>query len=103
MCPLHELTTCPCPPNHTCADIILSDIDLPHIGGMEFIADQRKKGCKVKNFALMSGGWSIDELDQVATLDYKIFHKPFGFEELNNWFLECEKRIDPNRKLYNLF
>jgi CheY-like chemotaxis protein len=100
-CPLHVAGKCPCPPQHTCADVIISDIDMPHISGFEFVAGQIRKGCKVKNIALMSGGWSMDELKQAAELDCKAFFKPFDSEELNKWLVECKKMVDPDRKLYN--
>jgi CheY-like chemotaxis protein len=102
-CPLRTSDKCPCPPHHICADIIISDIDMPHVSGIEFIAGQIRKGCKVKNIALMSGGWSMNELNRADALGCKIFSKPFDAEELNEWLIECSKGFDPDRKLYNWF
>ena len=102
-CPLHDSTKCVCPPEHSCADIIISDIDMPNVSGIEFVADQVKKGCKVKHIALMSGGWSASYLHQANALGCKTFSKPFDLRELKKWLDECEKRIEPASRLYNWF
>jgi len=51
----------------------------------------------------MSGSWLDVHKSWVEDLDCKIFDKPFGASTLNLWLDECEKRIHPNRKLYNGF
>jgi len=102
-CPLYDLEKCMCPPEHACSDIIISDIDMPGVSGIEFVADQIRKGCKVKHIALMSGGWSVGYLRQANSLGCKTFSKPFNLEDLKKWLEECDKRIEPVAKLHNWF
>ncbi len=51
----------------------------------------------------MSGSWLDVHRSWAENLDCKIFEKPFRASALNLWLDECEKRIYPNRKLYNGF
>jgi hypothetical protein len=50
----------------------------------------------------MSAAWADAQLEQAKRLGCRIFRKPFQIKELNEWLDECEKRIDPNRKLADL-
>jgi DNA-binding NtrC family response regulator len=102
-CPLHRTPSCNCPMDHACVDIIITDINMPNVSGLEFIEDQLKKGCKVKNIALMSGKWSDYEVEYAKRLGCQFFRKPFGLDELNEWLDGCEKKIDTNRALSNWF
>ena len=102
-CPLDVQTKCTCPLNEKCADVIISDIRMPDLNGIDFIQQQLNKGCKVGNIALMSGQWTIEEREIVESLGCKIFLKPFTIVVLEEWLEECEKNIDPNRKLCNFF
>jgi CheY-like chemotaxis protein len=102
-CPLYISHRCQCSEDQACTDIIISDNNMPIIDGLEFIENQMKKGCKVKNTALMSGDWSESNLQYAERLGCQIFHKPFGLDEINKWLDECEKRIKPDRNLSNWF
>lgn len=35
-CPLYLKDKCPCPLKHTCADIIITDINMPSVTGLDF-------------------------------------------------------------------
>lgn len=90
-CPLQRADKCSCPRDRFCADVIISDIDMPQVSGIDFVANQVRKGCKVKNIALMSGGWSTNELHQADALGCKTLSKPFDFAELKRWLHNCEQ------------
>ena len=47
--PLYGKGYCDCPTGKTCADIIISDVNMPFVSGLDFIKSQVHKGCKVKN------------------------------------------------------
>jgi YesN/AraC family two-component response regulator len=89
--------------DHACVDIIITDVNMPNVSGLEFIKNQLKKGCKVKNIALMSGTWTDYESEYALRLGCQVFHKPFSLDELNKWLDDCEKKIDTNRDLSNWF
>ena len=102
-CPLFLDRECPCPEGHLCGDIIITDIRMPGVTGLQFLDNQIKHGCRVRNFAVMSASWSDSELRHATELGCKIFKKPFRIDELKNWLDECEKSIDPSRKLWDWF
>jgi len=102
LCPMYLERGCPCPHDHACADIIITDINMPNVTGLEFLENRIQNGCKVGNRAVMSGGWTDEELEHAERLGCRIFEKPFKFDELMKWLNECEKKIDPDRKLLDL-
>ena len=53
-CALSDLQSCACPIHQACADIIISDLNMPFMKGLDFLEQQIRKGCKCKHLALMS-------------------------------------------------
>ncbi|MDY7031147.1 MAG: response regulator [Thermodesulfobacteriota bacterium] len=102
-CPLSQAELCPCLTDETCADLILSDMNMPIQKGLIFLEDQIEKGCKCKQLALMSGSFSEEDLSKAKSLGIKIFKKPFNLTEIHNWIDEIEKDITPKRKLSDWF
>jgi len=72
---------------------------MPVETGIEFLKNRLKFGCKVKYRALMSADWTEDDLQYAEEIDCKVFHKPFGLDELLDWLEYCRKQIDQNREL----
>jgi hypothetical protein len=50
----------------------------------------------------MSGGWTLEEIGRAKKLGVRIFKKPFKIEEIFRWLEDCQKQIDPGRKLSDL-
>ncbi|MEC4684982.1 MAG: response regulator [Nitrospirota bacterium] len=100
-CALHSDTECSCPPGQVCGDILITDNNMPNMNGLEFIQNQMQKGCRgiVQNKAVMSGTWTEVDHAYAKSLGCRIFEKPFMVEEIHKWLDECEKRMDPSRKL----
>lgn len=98
-CPLIDTASCTCPLNTSCADIILTDLEMPYIKGLAFLKHQIHKGCKVNNLALMSGNLDESSYHQATTNGIKIFHKPFSINEIDAWVKEREAAIDLHRRL----
>ncbi len=101
-CPVNDSVNHKCPLDHACADIIISDINMPTQTGLELMKDRKQKGCKTKYRALMSGDWSDPDLQHAQELGCHVFHKPFNLEEMLQWLDDCSERIEPERKLSNL-
>lgn len=96
LCPLSDALHCPCPIEHACSDVIISDVNMPFKNGLDFIEEQIKKGCRCKNIALMSGAFTNGHITKAKSLGLTIFKKPFQLSDLNNW-------MDPERKLSDWF
>jgi len=103
LCPLYNEGSCRCTEREACGDIIISDVSMPHVNGLEFVERQKKMGCKVKNVALMSGAWSATDLGKAKSFGCKVFQKPFSLAEIEKWLDECERKIDPERVLADRF
>ena len=103
LCPLSEKEVCPCSSEETCADVILSDVNMPIKKGIDFLEEQIKKGCRCKHFALMSGEFSEEDVSKAKSLGIKIFKKPFKLAQIINWLDQIEKDTDQKRKLSDWF
>jgi CheY-like chemotaxis protein len=94
-CPLLHSDAC----YYACADILISDLSMPNMTGLQFIENQIRKGCRIQNVALMSAAWTPQEREYAKQIGCQVFNKPFQFPELNFWLDECESRINPHRIL----
>jgi CheY-like chemotaxis protein len=103
ICPLQIVPECRCNTNQTCTDIIVSDIDMPNMTGLDFIENQNIKNCKCQHILLMSGDWAEQDLLRAHELGCKTFEKPFNFQEFNEWLDEVERSIESTRELCNWF
>ena len=73
-----------------CADLIITDINMPDINGFEFIRKIREVGCKVRYIAVLSGNWTAEQEVEAEALGCKIFHKPFSVFEMKSWVMSLE-------------
>lgn len=84
-CPTFLKNICPCGQNFHCAEVIITDINMPGISGIKFIENQIRNGCKIKNIAVMSGEWTKEDRQKVRNIGCQIFEKPFSMLELKEW------------------
>jgi hypothetical protein len=94
---------CFSPSGRPCADIIIADVNRFGFPSFEILEHIAHGDCKVPNIALMSGTWLDVHRGYARKLDCEIFDKPLHVSTLGSWLAECERHIDPNRKLYNGF
>ena len=102
MCQAFDSINHNCPVDHACADVIISDVNMPTQTGLELIQERQQKGCKVKYQALMSADWTDSDLKSAHELGCYIFHKPFNLIKMLKWLDDCRNEIDPKRKLSDL-
>jgi CheY-like chemotaxis protein len=84
-----------------CTDIMITDISMPHMNGLDFIEHQMQNGCKVDNIAVMSGYWTDQTLEKAINIGCQIFEKPFDLKDLHQWLDGIEKRIKIEEKTYS--
>ena len=101
-CPSFLDSGCCCPEGYMCADIIMTDVKMPNMTGLEFVDMQKRKGCKAQNIAIMSGTWDVEEIAHAKRLDCVIFKKPLEIDELKKWIDACDKKVMPDRTLSTL-
>ncbi|GAX61006.1 two component signal transduction response regulator [Candidatus Scalindua japonica] len=99
--PVYLNQECDCPEEY-CTTIVITDINMPNMTGLEFIEHQRSMGCKFQNVAVMSGRWTNETLAHANRLGCQTFCKPFKVNEIKKWLDECEERLDHRDKLSNM-
>lgn len=102
LCPLQDDSTCGCRPGQTCADVIISDLGMPDMDGLRFVELLKKKNCRCRHMAVMSGLWKDEERRQAERLNCKILTKPFQTDAFFGWLKTIEEKIDPDRILCRL-
>lgn len=97
---LHK-TACSCPQEFSCADVVISDIVMPNMSGIDFFKRIKEKGCKTlsANKALISATTDSEHFDAIEELGCKFFAKPFKLTELVDWIESCAERIPEDRVL----
>ena len=95
--PLFNNQRCPCEPGDICTDVLIADIVMPKIGGIEFVKDLRKKGCwplKLGNVAVMSGFLTLHYMNELHSMGIHYFRKPFELKEIFDWLDGCRERLE---------
>jgi len=97
--PLFHNQKCPCDPEEICTDVLIADIVMPKIEGIEFVKDLRKKGCwplRLGNVAVMSGFLTLHYMNELHSMGIHYFRKPFELKEIFDWLEECQERLETN-------
>ncbi len=100
--PVYLDSKCPCSGEYLCANIVITDINMPNMSGLEFIEYQKSMGCKIQNIAVMSGKWSDEEREHAKKLGCYTINKPFKISEIKKWLDACESELNTNCKLSDL-
>jgi CheY-like chemotaxis protein len=85
-----------CPQHNRCADVLITDYQMPHMTGLELLELQHKGGCKLtsRNKALMTAHEDPALRKKAEALGCKFIAKPSLVSTLAVWLRECEKRVD---------
>ena len=97
-CPMFDTDSCPCSARECCPDVILTDINMPAVNGIEFVNKLNLIGCRCKHIAMISGHWTEEVLQEVLPLGVSVFAKPFYLESLYSWLDKAEKDGQKDRK-----
>ncbi len=99
LCPLHAVHCCPCPAGVTCADVIISDLHMPEVNGLDFLEGLLAKACALPRIALVSGAWADEDRARAARLGCQLFVKPVTCADLSAWLEQVERTVPPARRL----
>lgn len=103
ICPLQAWPACRCAPNQSCADVILTDLAMPGMDGLQFVENLKRKNCKCRYVAVMSGVLREADKAKAEQLGCSIFSKPFNPRVFFEWLEGIRRIVDPARKLCNWF
>lgn len=95
--PFIHKKSCPCPPNQPCTDIMIADIVMPKIDGVDFFKQLKEAGCwplSWGNVAIISGYLTIHYMNVLNNLGIHYFRKPFELQEIFAWVDQCKERIE---------
>jgi DNA-binding response OmpR family regulator len=96
-CPLMGQKECPHRNGGPCANVIITDIQMLEVNGLDFLEDQLKKGCKCKHIAVISGRWTEESLNRARKLGVRIIAKPFRANDIDAWLDEVARDSDRER------
>lgn len=84
-----------------CADIVITDFEMPRMTGLELLERQVRRGCHLdsRNKAVFSGNLDPARTEAIRKLGCAVFHKPCRMSTLAAWALECEQRMDLTQPL----
>src|SRR5512140_1515933 len=80
-----------CPQHHRCTDILITDLNMPDMTGLELLEMQHYGGCKLtsKNKALFTGMVDSEIRKGATALGCQFFSKPVNFSTIIAWAQEC--------------
>jgi CheY-like chemotaxis protein len=99
VCPLHKAEHCACLADEACADAVVTDQDMPHVTGLEFIAELKQKGCKIKHVAMLSGTPDETVRSRALALGCQAFRKPEEIPAFLEWLAKAMAAIETERHL----
>jgi DNA-binding response OmpR family regulator len=103
-CPLYQQPDGTCPQESPCADLLITDMQMSAMSGLDLLQLQAEKGCKVmvRNKLLLTAELSEDQKRLAGQLGCVVAQKPFEIPELFDRVAECESRIRDERHLGNI-
>lgn len=86
---------CPCALHDTqCPDLIIADLNMPHISGVDLLEFTMKKGCRCRHLALMTGKELMEEhLNRLAKYGTRFFLKPLNLDDFYPWLDRVESQV----------
>lgn len=100
-CALINEQQCTCPRDQVCADILIADMHLEVMTGLELIRHQKERGCLAlpEHKAVIAKGFTLKQEHEAFALGCKTLLKPFRLMDMMEWIKKCETNIPPGRKL----
>jgi DNA-binding response OmpR family regulator len=93
--PFFHGNDCPCKPEQSCTDILLADIVMPQMEGIDLMRKLKEDGCwpmSLGNVAVMSGYLTLHYMNELHELGIHYFRKPFELEAIYAWIDQCAEK-----------
>ena len=105
-CPLYNNfgnDQCCCSNTHPCADAVLLDIGMLNVNALDFLKDQRRRGCKVPDANKAVVSTHLNEALAAATKEFGCHHirKPYRLTEIRQWINECATRLPARQQPFS--
>jgi CheY-like chemotaxis protein len=98
-CPLRQWPSCRCREAEVCADVLVTDFEMPHIDGLEFARELLEKGCRIQHLAMLSETEDQNALTRARDLGFRLFSKSEGVPALLQWLHEIDGQLARGRQL----
>ncbi|MDT8421386.1 MAG: response regulator [Desulfuromonadales bacterium] len=94
-CPLLKDSLCECQRESPCADVIIADMEMRNMTGLELFALQSKRGCKAPdgNKLLLGNKLTAEQQATILRLGCRFIRKPFNTYEIVKWMEACTRRL----------
>lgn len=94
VCPLFKKTECDCPKDSPCADVLIADMEMRCMSGLDLFKNQRTYGCKAlgENKLLLGERLTTEQKNAVDEIGCRFIKKPFNAYEIVKWLEGCAKR-----------
>jgi len=96
VCPIYNTRPETCKNLRPCADVLITDSDIPNIDGVNLLLKQYERGCQmdIRNKAVIADHVPLIDKRLIDYVGFKHLKKPFDLTEISKWLDECEQRID---------
>ena len=100
-CTLMADKQCDCTRDHACADMMITDMKMPEMTGLELIRMMKERSCHTppKNKVVITSSLTPEQSMEIQNLGCHFLPKPFHFEDIFSLVEDCEKNVPPDRKL----
>ena len=104
VCPVLQNYKAKCPQKHPCADVVITDMKMPNMSGIELLTLLKSRGCKAldANKALMTANATDEQRNAAEELGCHFFAKPFKVSDVTTWLEACASRVPEGRTLAQL-